>query len=101
MRRFKRGRLLGILSESPEMLSFIENIEPKQAQRMIMTSESFDLPIPLLEEIHRTIAKELKMDVISAISWLLYYILDLSQVELKIVLALAKEKMKAQKGGTE
>lgn len=98
MRPSERGKILRILSESPEMLSFVENMNPNEISKMILSNGPLQIPDSLLEEIHAGISKELKVDVVTGITKLLRYIVYLSPMELKIVLALAREKRRGQDG---
>lgn len=94
MKRPRRGKILRILTESPEMISFVENTGHIDLVKLATSNDLSHLPSSLLEEIQSGISRELEVDVFTGLVSLLYYLVDLTPLELSLVLKLGKEKAK-------
>jgi len=98
MEQIARGKMLRILSESPKMLDFIINYTHNDIRKILISDDAFPVSDDLLEELRTNTARKLKVDVATSISYLLYFILGLSKMELKIILALAREEGREKDG---
>ena len=96
MKRIKRGKILRILTESPELISFVENVDHIDLVKLATSNDLSQLPSSLLEEVQLGISRELEVDVFTGLIHLLCYLVDLTPLELSLVLKLGKEKAKEE-----